>query len=127
MHIIRKAHQRHILRNTQTTLLDGCKRCKGDDIIESQNSIWAMIALQKVRCPFESQLIVNLIAEHQFPFNGNVILAQSLQIAMLATAHHIKMIRASDKRNTTTACINEMLSGLLGSFVTIGCHTGEAI
>ena len=36
MRIIGKAYERHILRDAQAFLLDGCERSKGDDIVECQ-------------------------------------------------------------------------------------------
>ena len=86
-----------------------------------------MVTLQKGYCLVESQLIVNLITQNQFTLDRNMVLAQSLQIAMLTTTHHVKMVRSTDKGNTSATRIYQMLSGLLGSFVAIGCHAGKAI
>ena len=77
MDIVGETHQGHIVGNTQAALLDGCKCCKGDDIVECQDGIRTVVALQKFRCTVKGYLIVNLVAENQFALNGDMILAQS--------------------------------------------------
>ena len=56
-----------------------------------------------------------------------MILTQGFQITMFATSHHIKMIRAANKGNSTTTCIYQMLGGSERSLITIGRNTRKAV
>ena len=127
MDIVRKPYQRHVLRNTQSTVFDSRKGRKGDDVVECQDSIWTVVAIQQLFCITQSRLVVYLVTHHQITVYRNLVVAQRFQIAVLAPHHHIKMVRTTNKRYLPTARLYQVLRGHICRLVTIGRHAREAL
>ena len=125
MHIISKAYQSDVLRYAKSYLLNGRESCKGDDIIKGQDSIWTIFPLQQLHRGLKRPLIVDFLTDHKTAIDRNPVFLESLQIAMLTTFDHIKMVRTANKGDATTARIYQVLRSLLGSNVAISCHTRE--
>lgn len=119
MGIIGETNKSHIVRDGKATLTDSIESCEGNDIIECQDGIRAVGALQQGNSIAQRNIVVNIIADNHLTNNGKVVFAKRLQIAMLPAAHHIKVVRSTDKSNTSASCVYEMLSGLLRSLIAI--------
>ena len=78
MDIVRKPYQRHVLRNTQTAVFDSRKGRKGDDIIERQDSIRTVVAVQQLLRITQSSLVVYLVTHHQVTIYRNLVVTQRL-------------------------------------------------
>ena len=127
MDIICKAYQSDIIGDAETELLNGGKGCEGDDIVESKDGIRTVFALQQTDSSIKRPLIVDAFADNEITVNGDAVLTQCLQIAMLTTTYHIKMVRTSYESDATTTGIDKMLGSLLGSHIAIGSNTGELL
>ena len=78
MNIVGEADKRNILRDAQSTVLNGCKGGKTDNVVESKNGIRAFLTLQQPFSGFKGYLIVYLIADYQFPVNRQMVFTQGL-------------------------------------------------
>ena len=96
MQIIRKADQRHILRDTEAQFLDGGKRREGDGIIKGEDGVRPVLHLQHLLGGLHAPVEINPFTLHQFPVNLNTVLAQCLQIAMLTAPHHVQVVRSHE-------------------------------
>ena len=127
MHVVRKADQCHVLRNHQPTVLDGRKRRKGNDVVECHDGIRTVVAFQQLHGVPQRHLIVYLVANHQIAVYRYLVVAQRLQIAVLAAAHHVQVVRSADECNAPAARLYQVLRGLVRSLVAIGRDTRETL
>ena len=123
MFIVSESDECHVIRNTKPELLDGCEGRKGDDVVERQQSIRTVWSRKHVGHIPAGHVVVNQVAHDERAVDCNLAGPQSLQIAMLPTAHHVEMIGASDEGNAPRPSSDEVLGGLLSRLVAVSHHT----
>ena len=120
MTVVGETDECNIFGNTKPHLLDGSEGGKGDDIVECENGVRAVVTTEQSLGCIERHLIVYLAASHHLAVDGNAMLPQRLKISMLAPAHHVEMIGPADEGNPLASCLNEMIGCHLCGFVAIG-------
>ena len=86
-----------------------------------------MVAFQQLHRVLQSHLVVYLVAHHQITVYRNFVVAQGLQIPVLAAAHHINMVGASDECNALAARLYQVLRSLIGCLVTVRRDARETV
>ena len=116
-----------ILWDAQALGLDGVEGSVGDDVIEGEDGIRAMLALQEFEGGVACHVKVYLVAYHEVAVNRNMVVAKCLQVAMLATAHHVEVVRTADEGDALASCLYQVLGSLLGCDITIAYHLRELV
>ena len=124
---IGKTDDGHILRNAQSLCLDGIEGGIGDDIVEGEDGIRRILPFQQAERSIACHIEIDFIANHQRAVDRNPVLAECLQIAMLAAAHHVEMVRTTDEGNAAGTGLYHVLGGLLCCHVAIAHHLRELV
>ena len=127
MHVVGEADKGHVLRDAKAELLDGGEGSKGDDVVEGKNGVGRIIALQQTEGGLQGPVVVDAVADHKLSFDGDAVLTQSLQVTVLAAAHHVEVVGTSNESNTTATSVDEMLGGFLSSHVAVGHDARELL
>ena len=124
---IGKTDDGHILRNAQSLCLDGIEGGIGDDIVEGEDGIRRILPFQQSERSIACHIEIDFIANHQRAVDRNPVLAECLQIAMLAAAHHVEMVRTTDEGDAAGTGLYHVLGGLLCCHVAIAHHLRELV
>ena len=96
-------------------------------LIEGEDGVRTVFALQEPDGGVESPLVVDALADDKVTVDGDTVLPQGLQIAMLAATYHVEMVWPADEGDTAAARIYQVLGSLLGCDVAVGCDAGELL
>ena len=111
----------HVIRDGQSHLLYGGESSESDYVVKGQYGIGAIGAAQQFYRGAQRHIIVYSVAYYHVSVYGQTVFAQRFQIAVLASAHHIDMVRSAYESYAPAAGIYKMLCGQLCRFVTVGC------
>ena len=96
------------MRNSQSDVFYYVESGVCYNVVEGKNSIGTVITGEQTHGRLAGNLKVYFVTNHQRTVYFYAVLAQRLKISMLATAHHIKMIRTSYKCNTPASGVYKM-------------------
>ncbi len=116
-----------ILWNAQALGLDGVEGSVGDDVVEGEDGIRAMLALQSRRVALRATSKSILSHTTRSRSIGIRFSLKRLQVAMLATAHHVRWFRTADEGDAACVLSHQVLGSLLGCHITIAYHLRELV
>ena len=127
MHIVGKTYQCHVFRNVEFHLSYCRVGGKCYYVVESQNGIRTVGALQEVQRVFHCRGIVNLVAHHYFSVYRYAVFTQCLKISVFSPFHHVEVVRSSNEGDASASGGDEMFGCHLGCLVAVGSHGGELV
>ena len=122
-----EADDGHIAGYRQTPLLDALESTEGDDVVEGNDGVGWITHAHKLVDGLLGKIVADVATPHKIAVDGDIVLAQRLQITVLAAADHVEMIRTTDESNPAAASSYEVLGGTVGSNVTVGNNLGEEL
>ena len=111
MGIVGETNERYILGHTQSYCADRCERSKGDNVVESKDSIWTFRLQKHLLGSLHRQLIVNRPTCHQVAVDGDARFSQCFKITVFPPPHHIKVIGTTDKSYAPATSRDKVFGG----------------
>lgn len=127
MDIVGETDNGNIVGHTQAHLLNGGVGGKGDDVVESENGIGTVGTLQELAHGTAGLVEIDATAGDKGAVDGQMGVAQGLEIAVLAAHNHVEVVGTTDEGDTAAAGLEQVGSGLVGGLVAIGGDGREEV